>query len=960
LQSGGDDYPGAGMSVRRRRNYIPYIILALILAAVAFVGAEVWLNWIVLEAMYSTKAGLDWFGINFYGGLTFAVAALLALIFVNPFPRRSDVFEAFNALMGLQYRNPYMGGYSGQTSRRIRPMYIRPSRTLWAFWQFVKWLILFAIFVSANGFPGLGNITIVIDMATRGFGSWANVPRITTLAIQPASAQTIVSLIPTMEIQYWILVYFATVVMIVVAIRFFLKFVRDVVFRAGDKWIRNIFVALTAIMFAVFIQIPYWAMDIRIGYELGAVATILGAFFVLSIFYHLRSTRETIPLAERRRAGTIVAAIVIVGILLVNVGAISYYTLNWNNNWIAYEWTPLTSKQVAVTQWAAGIQNISTSSVSNIPSGNVTTTLSLIRQWDANSSYTQSQNQIGVNWLQLVPNPEIVYVYGQEYWVAPTTFSYPTANWQNEHLIYTHSSKIIVMNTHTGSFVSVDQAYHLPSQPLMYYGEDFENDVYIKVQGSPGEIENVTYSSQPDYTLCGAQRALWFLAQGQVGYALSPPQNCIEMLHDTNVVTRVQNVLISGLQVDPQTYLVTDSAVNGTSLYYAIQVYIDYPLHSAFASGPEPGGSPGSYLRLFGVVLVNIADGSMKGYAVGQADDFLTSFYRQYYPTWGPVPSWLQSQLRYPEALLGNQNQQGQLDEDFIWHVADPSTFRSGSDFFERPQSTEVLYIPFVVGNTVSFAAMQLVEFQQSPGHNLAGIYVIYGGDQLGQFNLYEANSTTLGSVPLLGPSAALNEFNSDSKTLNAITLDHAVSGNILLYPVNGHLYYFIPAYVYPQSSTGTAVTVKNPFIDVIDAENPASIPTFVNTSSSEDLTYGFNVQSPTLPTNASARTNYIVGIFRNSGYAVSNVTQVNLGAVPLSQQVNTTQYSVDSQNSTATAFVDRFITSYADNATLTGGHIVANTIYMWSPSAGTLDFGFFVTSTGVTEIYYVSIYIGT
>ncbi len=119
--------------------------------------------------MYSQKAGLDWFGINFYGGLTFLVAAVLALFFINPFPRRSDLFESFNALIGLQDRQAPYGGYSsGMPPRRVRPMYIRPSKLLWGFWQFFKWLILFGIFTLYNGFPGFGNLTVVIDMALKG------------------------------------------------------------------------------------------------------------------------------------------------------------------------------------------------------------------------------------------------------------------------------------------------------------------------------------------------------------------------------------------------------------------------------------------------------------------------------------------------------------------------------------------------------------------------------------------------------------------------------------------------------------------------------------------------------------------------------------------------------------------------------------------------------------------------
>lgn len=197
------------MPIKERRRILPFVILALILAAIGFIGATVWLNWTILQYMYNVKAGLDWFAINFYGGLTFVVAALLALLFVNPIPRRSDLFEAFNAIMGLQYRQATYGGYGGQVpQRRVRPIYIRPSRLLWGFWQLLKWFVLFTIFTLNNGFPGLGNFTITADLALKGFGSWADVARIMSLPLFPASGQEIISLVPTMEIQYQLITYF--------------------------------------------------------------------------------------------------------------------------------------------------------------------------------------------------------------------------------------------------------------------------------------------------------------------------------------------------------------------------------------------------------------------------------------------------------------------------------------------------------------------------------------------------------------------------------------------------------------------------------------------------------------------------------------------------------------------------------------------------------------------------------
>ena len=50
--------------------------------------------------MYASKAGLDWFAVDFYHNNTFIVAAALALLFVNPIPRRSHLFEALLALGG--------------------------------------------------------------------------------------------------------------------------------------------------------------------------------------------------------------------------------------------------------------------------------------------------------------------------------------------------------------------------------------------------------------------------------------------------------------------------------------------------------------------------------------------------------------------------------------------------------------------------------------------------------------------------------------------------------------------------------------------------------------------------------------------------------------------------------------------------------------------------------------------
>jgi hypothetical protein len=73
---------------------------------------------------------------------------------------------------------------------------------------------------------------------------------------------------------------------------------------------------------------------------------------------------------------------------------------------------------------------------------------------------------------------------------------------------------------------------------------------YVHVRGFE-EIGNASYTGEPDYVLSGWQRMLWFLVkQGQVGFAFSPPQDDIMMLHNRDVYQRVQDILISGLTTD--------------------------------------------------------------------------------------------------------------------------------------------------------------------------------------------------------------------------------------------------------------------------------------------------------------------------------------------------------------------------------------------------------------------------
>ena len=896
---------------------VGWIIVVMVSVAVIVYGLSVYLDWIVFQSMYAAKAGLDWFGINFYHNNTFIVAGLLALLFINPVPGRSNLFEGLSAL----------GGAFARVRGEQEVASLGPGRVAWLFWQIAKWAIAFCIITAANGIPGLGNLTIVVTMLQSGLGSWGQVVRVFQLPLIPASGTELVALMPTMEVQYRLVFDIISAIVFVAVLRLILMLVRDFARLKTNAWGRDLFLILAlAVLEAVF-GAPYWSMNIATPNDYLIAITIFFGFLAIAASFQFGVIRRTIGMARRKRWVVYLLALFLFAILIVNLGFVVGYSLNWNNNWTEYEWQPMTMKEIQVTRWAAGIENVTTEPLSSLPAGNTSTIVSLVRQWDHDASYTKMINQIGVNWMQL-SDSQIIYLNGHEYWAAPTTINYPANDWISHHLIYTHAARIIVIDSHTGDYVSVQQAFGVKSEPSIYYGENLTDDVYVHINGVE-EIGNASYTGEPDYVLSGWQRTLWFLVkEGQVGFAFTPPQDQIMMLHDRDVHQRIQDFLIDGLTTDRASYLVTD----GNRLYYLIQVYTDYPIHSGF-SGSD-------YLRFFGVILVDVENGRMYPYVIAKPDGFLVDFYRQYYSTWKAPPGWLVSQLRYPEDLLGTHDLPGQLDVSFMYHVNDPFVWRSGSDFYERPEATEVLYVLMSSGSQVNFVGLQLVEYQASPGRNLAGMYIAYGTDQLGRLDLYRiSNSTT----QLIGPSAALQAVETDDYVRQQLTLlPNYRLGNILLYLIGDRLYYFIPVYINTQVEN--AVITKMAFVTVVDATTGARVA--VGADSSQAY-YAISGGVPTILGSAD-RQKKLNSLFTDKGYSL--ISPEAISANVEIRMANMT-YTDETQWASVNATVNGFISNYCQKYGVTE-------VYYWTAQNGDLNYGILVNTSGVVKLYYISVQI--
>ncbi len=900
---------------------LTWLLLAVIGVTIVVSIAWVILQWSIAQAVYSSKADLNWFGITFYHNYLFLAAGLFALLVVYPKVGGSDLKGLIEVLGRRMRRDEFEQEERPRSNEKMNPW-------LWAIWQTLKWALAFSAFVGIHGFPLLGEIMNSIMMAIMGLGSWSSVPRLFVLPLFPASGAQLVSLMPTMQIQYAVLSYVASAFLLVFAVRMILRFFTNLPTRRTDVWVRNLLAVAAAIILEVIIGAPYWLMNIATPYVYGITVTLF--LFAVTGYFYLARRRDL--LAMRVNVFKIIA-VVFAAMFVIQVGAGAYLYFNWNNNYLPYQWTPQTQKEITVTRWAAGLNNIQVSNITSLPTSNPSTTLNLVRQWDQTAAAVTNTKEIGAyNWMGLASS-EIVFYNGTEYWVSPTTPTFPSTDWISEHLIYTHAAKVLVINTHTGAVVNATTAFGIPSEPLIYYGEGagFNQSVYVHVPGYD-EVQNVSYPGTPDYVLSGWQKTLWFtLAEAQLGFAFS--SESISMLWNRNIFARVGDILIPGLTMDPAAYIVSD----GKNLYYAVQIYINQPLQSGFSASP--------YLRFFGVVLVNIQDGSMQGYTVSNlmggtnSSDFLTQYYQSYYSSWQAPPSWLVPQIRYPEQLLGTPTVPGQLDYDFVYHVSDPFVFRSGTQFYERPANNTVQYIPFAVGNQTYFVGMQLVQYQGAVSKNLAGLYVAYGGDKLGTIDLYQNPSS---STPVIGPSAAENALTTNQQVRTQLTLlPNYRIGSYLLYSVGGQLTYFVAVYTNPGSS---GVVTQLPFMTAV---NPNSgIVGVGSDATSAFVALGSSNQSITVTQDRTTTIRQIDTLIAAKGYTLSNVTSIN---PTVWDNVATVSYSAVGSATTVTQ-VTNLLQDYVASS-------VANTVYTWVDSSGNVNFGVLtVPAPGVTELYYVTI----
>src|SRR5438445_3134550 len=296
-----------------------------------------------------------------------------------------------------------------------------------------------------------------------------------------------------------------------------------------------------------------------------------------------------------------------------------------------------------------------------------------------------------------------------------------------------------------------------------------------------------SYNGTADYTYKGFWLHWKFFWQGRFDFANGAYGN-IKALEYRDADTRISNILLPNMQLDPDPYPVVDKQGN---IYLLHWVWINWQSPSDFADYPDHSDT--SILRLFAATLTNMKTGEVTGYLYNTGkNDYVRSFYSSMYPQWNQqMPSWLLPQLRYPETYFNTQ----QNVYNFYFQT-DPLQWQRNV-FLQSTEDTRFIITP--INGTLTWAAVRLVEIYNSPSQNLAGLYIAPTGANTGQIYLIRFPEGTT----VIGPNSAASAVTTDPTVKSRLTLHPDwTSGNMLLYAINGGLIYVIPYYGTSSSLT--------------------------------------------------------------------------------------------------------------------------------------------------------------
>lgn len=976
---------------RPRPNIGRWIIIPLlIIGIIAFIFfANWWLDVKILTSMYFNKAGIDWWKINFFDNYYFYACIAIGLLIALSDPRikiEKDIqgkrkiylHSKFWALVNIL--SEQLSRFSGSQVRISGESYgdrIPLKRgLLWKLAEFLFGTIVIGPLVA-------GNIAQTYLM----IANWIEAQQITWAGFIQSSFSVLYTRLFSyeaflgQELGAWLianspvfefLIWIRTPVFIIVGIwsaRLIVSAIQDMLERRIIKFFRNIVGIGLLVLIPYILQIPTQAFDVTTPFLVRTIIIAMAVLFVFFVFLSLNMGWVQLTISRIFRNRIILFTIIIIvsasllsGPLVVAI----QYAPAMQGRWKEYVWEPKYLPNVVYTRWATGLESIKEDDIdSAINTGTNLEILRRIRVFNDAAAKLRLKPDIGVNWMDF-PKEEmtvdVIYANNREYWVAPLTIVLPPGadQWRSSRLLITHSERILAIDAASGEIVQIESVFNLTKPYSIYYGEEglFKSSqtVYIDIPDAseihlPGYTSPATYNGEYDYVLDGFERSwffsglygrerlAWDFGRGDFGP--------VKMLFLRDIEVRLSEILMPGMTLDSDPYLVSD----GSNIYYSLYVYIDRDMPTEYLDYPS---GEDNYWRVFATILVDAYDGTIQGYLLGNDENnYILDFYRDFYSQWNkPVPEWLTPQLRYPEFLFERQ-----IDSYNLYHVSNPDFWQQSTDFFEETTDSagnemeDVRYVIFHLNGTTYWAAIRLVEFFKGAGKNLAGMYVALNGDNLGDVFLLRT-----GNVAVIGPQTALDTINNYGPTKTEITLHpNWRSGNILMYVINNRPYYFIPYYGETETTLAPAMIV------VVDADSQ-KVGYYAITDPGDPEEVGLasekaylNLIGATVELPVEARKKNVLDEFERRGYTVK--TPQLLAPSAGYQEKSVSYYGIENwteTNSTISSFISSWVEPYSVDVILMG--------QPWGvdmPGVNFLNFGVLIDKAGIDELHFITVAFG-
>jgi uncharacterized protein len=404
-------------------------------------------------------------------------------------------------------------------------------------------------------------------------------------------------------------------------------------------------------------------------------------------------------------------------------------------------------------------------------------------------------------------------------------------NWVNDKLIYTHGYGL-TMNTANGfdsegmpKFILSNMPVESTSpdikvtRPEIYFGQETNNDVYVKTKRMEfnypqGETNNLnSYTGSGGIPIGGTMRrwllawALGDLSKLPFSDDVTPDSRALIHRNIREIVDGVAPFLI----YDNDPYMVINSEGRVFWIIDAFTETANYPYSRHY----EAGGKNINYIRNSVKVTVDAYNGTTTFYVFDSQDPLIQS-YRALFPTLfrdaREMPDDLRAHVRYPETLVKTQAEVFGLyhtqdansffQREDLWNVARQVSL--GAEGKQQEQSIEPYFVLMQLpGEQKGLEFVEILPFSPSNRNNMIGwIAGRCDGDAYGTLVAYNFPKSRLVDGPLqIEARIDQNAQLSGQFTLWNQQGSHVQRGHLLVIPIGQSLLYVEPIYLKAERS---------------------------------------------------------------------------------------------------------------------------------------------------------------